>query len=98
MYSFVADVLFLTVGGRADAHSAFGEDHPYEFYPKAAVSYVISEHGFFPGAAAANGGVPVGAAPGVFAAGTAKRPGEVSSCVKDATAAVLKAIQTVSRR
>ena len=42
------ELLFLTVGGRADAHSAFGEDHPYEFYPKAAVSYVISEHGFFP--------------------------------------------------
>ena len=42
------DFLFLTVGGRADGHSAFGEDHPYEFYPKAAVSYVISEHGFFP--------------------------------------------------
>jgi TonB-dependent SusC/RagA subfamily outer membrane receptor len=42
------DFLFLTLGGRADGHSAFGEDHPYEFYPKAAVSYVISEHGFFP--------------------------------------------------
>ncbi|GMV04974.1 MAG: SusC/RagA family TonB-linked outer membrane protein [Gemmatimonadota bacterium] len=43
------DLLFLTVGARADAHSAFGSDYPYEIYPKAAVSYVISEHGFFPG-------------------------------------------------
>lgn len=42
------DYLFLTVGARADGHSAFGEDHPYEVYPKAAVSYVISEHGLFP--------------------------------------------------
>lgn len=42
------DLLFLTVGARADAHSAFGEDYPYEIYPKASLSYVISEHGFFP--------------------------------------------------
>ncbi len=40
--------LFLTVGIRADGHSAFGEDHPYETYPKASVSWVASEHGFFP--------------------------------------------------
>jgi TonB-dependent SusC/RagA subfamily outer membrane receptor len=45
----INEILFLTVGGRADGHSAFGEDHPYEFYPKAAVSYVVSEHGVFPG-------------------------------------------------
>ncbi|MHC4470358.1 MAG: FAD-dependent oxidoreductase [Planctomycetota bacterium] len=55
------------------------------------------DHGFFPGATLAVGEIPTGAAPGVFAAGTAKRPGEVSACVKDATAAALKAIQTVQR-
>ncbi len=42
------DYLFLTVGARADGHSAFGEDHPYELYPKASVSWVASEHGIFP--------------------------------------------------
>ncbi|MFO8174912.1 MAG: TonB-dependent receptor [Longimicrobiales bacterium] len=42
------DFLFVTLGARADAHSAFGEDHPYEFYPKASVSWVASEHGLFP--------------------------------------------------
>jgi quinone-modifying oxidoreductase subunit QmoA len=61
-------------------------------------TWKTDDHGFFPGAPAANGGIPVGAAPGVFAAGTAKRPGEVSACVKDATAAVLKAVQTVRGR
>lgn len=42
------DLLFFTVGARADAHSAFGEDYPYEIYPKASVSWVASEHGIFP--------------------------------------------------
>lgn len=42
------DYLFLTLGARADGHSAFGEDYPYEVYPKASVSWVASEHGFFP--------------------------------------------------
>ena len=42
------DYLFLTVGARADGHSAFGEDHPYELYPKASLSWVASEHGIFP--------------------------------------------------
>jgi TonB-dependent starch-binding outer membrane protein SusC len=42
------DLLFVTGGARADAHSAFGEDVTYQVYPKADVSYVISEHGFFP--------------------------------------------------
>jgi quinone-modifying oxidoreductase subunit QmoA len=46
---------------------------------------------------AAEGTVPEGAAPGVFAAGCAKRPAEVSACVKDGTGAALKAIQTVGR-
>jgi len=42
------ELLFLTVGARADAHSAFGSDYPYEIYPKASLSWVISEHGFLP--------------------------------------------------
>jgi TonB-dependent SusC/RagA subfamily outer membrane receptor len=42
------DRLFVNVGFRADGHSAFGKDHPYQFYPKGGVSYVLSEHAFFP--------------------------------------------------
>jgi TonB-dependent starch-binding outer membrane protein SusC len=42
------NLVFVTAGARADAHSAFGEDVSYQVYPKADVSYVISEHGFFP--------------------------------------------------
>lgn len=42
------DRLFLTVGARADAHSAFGEDYPYQVYPKVSASYVVSDHGFWP--------------------------------------------------
>jgi TonB-dependent starch-binding outer membrane protein SusC len=42
------NLLFITGGARADAHSAFGADVDYQIYPKADVSYVISEHGFFP--------------------------------------------------
>ncbi len=42
------DLVFFTVGARADAHSAFGEDVEYQVYPKADVSYVISQHGFLP--------------------------------------------------
>lgn len=42
------DRLFVTAGARADAHSAFGEDVDYQVYPKADVSYVVSEHGFLP--------------------------------------------------
>jgi len=53
--------------------------------------------GFFHPNVPANGGVPEGAAPGVFAAGCAKRPGDVATCVKDATSSVLKAVQTVRR-
>jgi TonB-dependent starch-binding outer membrane protein SusC len=43
-----ADRLFVTGGFRADAHSAFGEDVDYQIYPKADVSYVVSEHDFLP--------------------------------------------------
>ncbi len=42
------DRMFLTVGARADGHSAFGEDYPYQVYPKASLSYVLSEHDFVP--------------------------------------------------
>jgi TonB-dependent starch-binding outer membrane protein SusC len=38
-----ADVLFLNLGVRADGHSAFGEDVDYQIYPKASVSYVLSD-------------------------------------------------------
>jgi len=39
--------LFLTVGMRMDGNSAFGEDFGLEFYPKAGLSWVVSEHDFF---------------------------------------------------
>lgn len=42
------DILFVTGGLRADGHSAFGEDFSYQLYPKADVSYVVSEQGFWP--------------------------------------------------
>jgi heterodisulfide reductase subunit A-like polyferredoxin len=43
------------------------------------------------------GDAAVGAAPGVFAAGCAKRPAGVSDSVKDVTGTVLKAIQAARR-
>jgi TonB-dependent starch-binding outer membrane protein SusC len=39
----VGDLLFLNLGLRADGHSAFGEDVSYQLYPKASVSYVLSD-------------------------------------------------------
>ncbi|HSJ25903.1 MAG TPA: TonB-dependent receptor [Longimicrobiales bacterium] len=42
------NTIFVTLGARADAHSAFGEDVSYQVYPKADVSWVVSEHGFLP--------------------------------------------------
>lgn len=38
---------FVTLGARADGHSAFGAEVDYEIYPKVDVSYVVSEHGFW---------------------------------------------------
>ena len=35
--------LYLTLGARADGHSAFGDDVDYQVYPKADLSYVISD-------------------------------------------------------
>jgi TonB-linked SusC/RagA family outer membrane protein len=37
------DYLFVTLGGRWDANSAFGEDFETAFYPKAAVSWIPSD-------------------------------------------------------
>lgn len=42
------DRLFLTLGARLDGHSAFGRDFGFQTYPKLGVSYVISEHDFWP--------------------------------------------------
>lgn len=42
------DRLFLNAGFRLDSHSAFGEEAGYAFYPKGGVSYVLSDHEFFP--------------------------------------------------
>ncbi|MEX2530085.1 MAG: TonB-dependent receptor [Gemmatimonadota bacterium] len=39
--------LFLTAGARLDGNSAFGEDFGLEWYPKAGLSWVVSDHGFF---------------------------------------------------
>jgi quinone-modifying oxidoreductase subunit QmoA len=36
--------------------------------------------------------------PGLYGAGTVKRPNDVSSCTQSATAAALKAVQSISRR
>ena len=41
------DLLFVTLGARADGHSAFGADVDYEVYPKVDVSYVLSGHDFW---------------------------------------------------
>ena len=42
------DNLFVTIGGRTDQNSAFGRSVGNTFYPRAAVSYVISEEGWWP--------------------------------------------------
>jgi len=41
------DYLFLTVGGRYDANSAFGSSFSGVFYPKAQVSFVLTDSPFF---------------------------------------------------
>jgi TonB-dependent starch-binding outer membrane protein SusC len=40
--------LFLTVGGRADGNSAFGQDLGLQVYPKVSGSWVVSEEAFWP--------------------------------------------------
>lgn len=42
------DILFLTAGFRGDRHSSFGKDYGWGLYPSAGISYVISEHAFWP--------------------------------------------------
>ncbi len=42
------DRLFLTLGGRWDGFSTFGEDFGMAFYPKVSASYMLSEHSFVP--------------------------------------------------
>ena len=44
----VNDRLFLTLAARTDQNSAFGTQFQRVFYPKASVSYIISEEPFFP--------------------------------------------------
>jgi len=39
--------LYVTVGARADGHSAFGEDVDYVLYPKIDASYLLSESSFW---------------------------------------------------
>jgi TonB-linked SusC/RagA family outer membrane protein len=42
------DRLFLTVAARSDQNSAFGSDFQRVLYPKASVSWLVSEESFFP--------------------------------------------------
>ncbi len=42
------DRAFLTLGLRVDGNSAFGEDFGLQPYPKVGISYVLSEHEFWP--------------------------------------------------
>ncbi len=44
----LADRFFVTLGLRVDGHSTFGSDFGLETYPKATVSYVVSDEAFFP--------------------------------------------------
>ncbi|MCC5943209.1 MAG: TonB-dependent receptor [Balneolaceae bacterium] len=39
--------LYVTLGARADGHSAFGEDVDYVLYPKIDLSYMLSENSFW---------------------------------------------------
>ena len=42
------DMVFVTVGLRVDGNSAFGRDFGIQTYPKASLSYVVSEEPFWP--------------------------------------------------
>ncbi len=44
----INDRLFLTAALRSDQNSAFGTDFQSVWYPKASVSWIISDEGFFP--------------------------------------------------
>lgn len=41
------DRFFLTLGGRLDGNSAFGDDFGLQFYPKAGLSWVVSDYDFW---------------------------------------------------
>lgn len=43
-----ADKLFVTLGGRVDGNSAFGDNFGAQFYPNVQLSYAMSEEGFLP--------------------------------------------------
>ncbi len=43
-----ADRVFVTAGARVDGTSTFGQDLGLQVYPKASVSWVVSEEGFWP--------------------------------------------------
>ncbi|UCC26464.1 MAG: TonB-dependent receptor [Gemmatimonadales bacterium] len=43
------DRLFVTLGGRWDGFSTFGENFGLAFYPKISAAYTISDHDFWPG-------------------------------------------------
>ncbi|HEY2852747.1 MAG TPA: SusC/RagA family TonB-linked outer membrane protein [Gemmatimonadaceae bacterium] len=45
----IADRLFLQVGARVDKNSSFGANAPSFFLPKAGISYVVSQEGFWRG-------------------------------------------------
>jgi len=65
------DRLFLTLGLRVDGNSAFGDDFGLQSYPKASVSWILSDYDFWPGelvdAFKLRGAVGYsGKAPGVF--------------------------------
>jgi TonB-dependent starch-binding outer membrane protein SusC len=45
-----SDKYFLTLGGRVDGHSAFGEGFGLQFYPKAGATWVMSDEDFWPDA------------------------------------------------
>jgi len=42
------DLVFVTVGARMDGHSAFGADAGWARYPKADISWNLSDHSFWP--------------------------------------------------
>ncbi|GMV04949.1 MAG: SusC/RagA family TonB-linked outer membrane protein [Gemmatimonadota bacterium] len=42
------DRMFLTLGGRVDGNSAFGDNFGLQFYPKVSLAWVLSDYEFFP--------------------------------------------------
>jgi TonB-linked SusC/RagA family outer membrane protein len=43
----ISDRLFVTLAGRIDASTSFGADNATNFYPKASLSYLVSDEGFW---------------------------------------------------